>query len=80
MEALAAATRLTGDPDDPLVRFPCLRYARASGKMEWLRDFPASPWHVAVPRRREHAAVRFVPLTRLPARPATRATEAPCPV
>jgi MoaA/NifB/PqqE/SkfB family radical SAM enzyme len=25
-------------------RFPCLRCARASGKLEWLRDLPASPW------------------------------------
>src|SRR5439155_943095 len=26
---------------------PCIRCARASGKLEWLKAYPASPWHQA---------------------------------
>jgi MoaA/NifB/PqqE/SkfB family radical SAM enzyme len=33
--------------DDPLADFPCLRCARATGKMEWIRNFPDSPWSMA---------------------------------
>jgi len=28
-------------------RFPCIRCAKALGKMEWVKDYPASPWHGA---------------------------------
>lgn len=28
-------------------KFPCIRCARALGKMEWVRDYPDSPWHGA---------------------------------
>ena len=34
-------------PHDPLGPFPCLRCARASGKLAWLRAFPDSPWAAA---------------------------------
>ncbi len=34
-------------PDDRLAAFPCLRCARASGKMAWLQNFPESPWSFA---------------------------------
>jgi MoaA/NifB/PqqE/SkfB family radical SAM enzyme len=33
--------------DDPIGAFPCIRCARALGKMEWIRSYEASPWHVA---------------------------------
>lgn len=33
--------------DDPVGAFPCIRCARALGKMEWIRAYPASPWHAA---------------------------------
>jgi len=32
---------------DPVGAFPCIRCARALGKMEWIRSFPSSPWRVA---------------------------------
>lgn len=28
-------------------RFPCIRCAKALGKMEWVRDYPDSPWYPA---------------------------------
>jgi hypothetical protein len=33
--------------DDGLAAFPCLRCARATGKLAWLTNFPESPWHFA---------------------------------
>jgi MoaA/NifB/PqqE/SkfB family radical SAM enzyme len=39
-----AALASRGNAFDP---FPCLRCARALGKMAWLADYPASPWHGA---------------------------------
>lgn len=35
------------DPTDPLDPFPCMRCARATGKLEWLRAFPGTPWQQA---------------------------------
>lgn len=37
------------DPDAPHLTdpFPCLRCARAGGKLDWLRDYPMSAWHAA---------------------------------
>jgi MoaA/NifB/PqqE/SkfB family radical SAM enzyme len=32
---------------DPFNRFPCIRCARSYGKLEWLRQYPKSPWHGA---------------------------------
>lgn len=34
--------RQEGGEYDP---FPCIRCARALGKMEWVRQYPGSPWH-----------------------------------
>ncbi|MDX2192659.1 MAG: radical SAM protein [Gemmatimonadales bacterium] len=47
LAALRAAQAPTGDPADALDPFPCLRCARAQGKLAWLRQFPASPWAFA---------------------------------
>lgn len=33
--------------DDPLHALPCLRCARATGKLAWIRNFPQSPWAFA---------------------------------
>jgi MoaA/NifB/PqqE/SkfB family radical SAM enzyme len=37
------------DPRDRHVTdpFPCLRCARANGKLDWLREYPMSAWHAA---------------------------------
>jgi len=34
--------------DDPLDPFPCLRCAKACGKLDWLRTYPESPWAQAL--------------------------------
>lgn len=44
---LVALQRKRHDPTDALDAFPCLRCARATGKLEWLRAFPGTPWHDA---------------------------------
>ncbi|HEY6208673.1 MAG TPA: radical SAM protein [Gemmatimonadales bacterium] len=36
-----------GGGGDVLDSLPCIRCARASGKLEWLKAYPASPWHQA---------------------------------
>jgi MoaA/NifB/PqqE/SkfB family radical SAM enzyme len=44
------AQRVRSQPqgsDDPIGAFPCIRCARALGKMEWIRSYPSSPWHAA---------------------------------
>jgi hypothetical protein len=38
--ASAALAARGGEHD----RFPCIRCAKALGKMEWVRDYPDSPW------------------------------------
>ena len=43
-------------------RFPCIRCARALGKMEWVRQYPDSPWHAAAGPRAP-APSRLVALT-----------------
>ena len=40
------ASRPTGD--DPLDPFPCLRCAKACGKLDWLRTYHDSPWAQAL--------------------------------
>ncbi len=35
------------DPGDGLASFPCLRCARASGKLAWLGAHPGTPWQIA---------------------------------
>lgn len=47
LDAQWEATRPGDDADDPLADFPCLRCARAQGKLGWLRDHPDSPWRAA---------------------------------
>ena len=47
LEELRASTRPDPLSSDPMERFPCVRCARACGKMDWIRDYPESPWHQA---------------------------------
>jgi len=44
-----AALRRDSRPaaDDPVNPFPCLRCAKASGKLSWLNAYPQSAWHSA---------------------------------
>jgi MoaA/NifB/PqqE/SkfB family radical SAM enzyme len=44
-------------------RFPCIRCARALGKMEWIRQYPGSPWHAAAGPQAPAAPSRLVALT-----------------
>jgi MoaA/NifB/PqqE/SkfB family radical SAM enzyme len=37
----------TPGANDPLAPFPCLRCARASGKLAWLGAHPGTPWQIA---------------------------------
>jgi MoaA/NifB/PqqE/SkfB family radical SAM enzyme len=50
VNALADSTAYPGG-DDALAAFPCMRCARASGKLDWLAQFPASPWTLAAGMR-----------------------------
>jgi MoaA/NifB/PqqE/SkfB family radical SAM enzyme len=43
--ALRRDSRPAGD--DPVNPFPCLRCAKASGKLSWLNAYPQSAWHSA---------------------------------
>jgi hypothetical protein len=43
--------------------FPCIRCARVLGKMEWVREFPGSPWHGAAGPEVPAAPRRLVALT-----------------
>jgi MoaA/NifB/PqqE/SkfB family radical SAM enzyme len=54
--------------DDPVGAFPCIRCARALGKMEWIREHPHSPWHVAAGSAPPAPRPRLVPLSYRPAR------------
>ncbi len=48
LRALRAAQRPpAGGSGDVLDTLPCIRCARASKKLEWLKAYPASPWHQA---------------------------------
>lgn len=38
------ATRPDEDAQDPFLAFPCMRCAKANGKLEWLQHFPESSW------------------------------------
>lgn len=44
IDRLRDAARRTGDVTDPFDPFPCMRCARACGKLQWLRRFPDSEW------------------------------------
>ena len=48
LRALRAAQRPpVGGSGGVFDTLPCIRCARASGKLEWLKAYPASPWHQA---------------------------------
>jgi MoaA/NifB/PqqE/SkfB family radical SAM enzyme len=46
LRAQELAIRPTGD--DALDPFPCLRCARACGKLDWLKTYPSNPWAQAL--------------------------------
>lgn len=45
LEALRAAQQPPAASIDPFDRLPCMRCARASGKLAWLGAYPSSAWH-----------------------------------
>lgn len=47
LAALRRASRPAPRGSDLITPFPCLRCARASGKLSWLKAFPQSAWHGA---------------------------------
>jgi hypothetical protein len=60
LQQASARMRDEGGELDP---FPCIRCARALGKMEWIRQYPDSPWYGAVAGGTPAAARRIVTLT-----------------
>lgn len=58
-EASAALREQNGEHD----RFPCLRCARVLGKMEWVREYPDSPWYGAAGPRKPAPPRRLIALT-----------------
>lgn len=71
LEALEAQ-RLRSAPapggDDPYDAFPCIRCARSLGKMDWIRQYPNSPWRGAAAGPTGPAIPAFVPLTYVPSK------------
>jgi len=65
LEAQREASRPVGggDPFDP---FPCIRCARALGKMQWIQQHPSSPWAGAALPPAPPRAPRLVPLSYSP--------------
>jgi MoaA/NifB/PqqE/SkfB family radical SAM enzyme len=59
IEALKVISAPQG-ANDPLASMPCLRCARAAGKLQWLRAFPGTDWAVA--GKREDEPTTVVPL------------------
>jgi MoaA/NifB/PqqE/SkfB family radical SAM enzyme len=57
LDKLRRATQADPTSTDPLEKLPCIRCARVSGKMDWVRSFPDSPWHGAAVAGSRHAAV-----------------------
>jgi hypothetical protein len=47
----------------PIERFPCIRCARSLGKMQWVRQYPSSPWFEAAEPQGLVAPDRLVALT-----------------
>jgi len=47
LRELRAAQAPRAGVADVFDALPCIRCARVSGKLEWLQDYPASPWHRA---------------------------------
>jgi MoaA/NifB/PqqE/SkfB family radical SAM enzyme len=44
LDALHERSQPNAASDDPFDSFPCIRCARSMGKMDWIADYPASPW------------------------------------
>lgn len=63
LEELRDASRALAARGGEHDRFPCIRCARALGKMEWVRQYPGSPWHAAAGPPAPAAPSRFVALT-----------------
>jgi len=61
LDELWSDTRPDPTGDDPFDRFPCMRCARASGKLDWLRRYPESPWYGAGGRSRGIVALPVLP-------------------
>jgi MoaA/NifB/PqqE/SkfB family radical SAM enzyme len=59
-QRLASAPR---EGEGELEAFPCIRCARALGKMQWMRQYPDSPWHAAAEPRGPEAPRTLVTLT-----------------
>jgi MoaA/NifB/PqqE/SkfB family radical SAM enzyme len=59
-QKVASAPRGDGDPFDA---FPCIRCARAMGKMQWIREYPKSPWAGAAEPNRPPLPRSLVSLT-----------------
>lgn len=74
IDRLREATRRRGDADDPIDPFPCMRCARASGKLEWLRHHPESEWGRAYAASRAAPGPGTARLRELPTRSRSAAT------
>jgi MoaA/NifB/PqqE/SkfB family radical SAM enzyme len=54
--------------EDPIGAFPCIRCARALGKMQWIGAYPESPWYPARESAPQPRAHPLVPLSYRPRR------------
>ena len=63
LESLQGASAALAAAGGELDRFPCIRCARALGKMEWVRQYPGSPWHGAAGHEVAGTPRRLVALT-----------------
>ncbi|HEX7049909.1 MAG TPA: radical SAM protein [Longimicrobiales bacterium] len=62
VERLAAQQAASARPDhggDAFDAFPCIRCARTTGKLDWLRRYPESRWAAGAPARKVPALVRL---------------------
>ncbi|HEX2203344.1 MAG TPA: radical SAM protein [Longimicrobium sp.] len=63
-QARLGALRRGSAPDGSAFdAFPCIRCARSLGKMQWIRQFPQSPWFGAAHPEQDAPAPRLVALT-----------------
>ncbi|HEX8907123.1 MAG TPA: radical SAM protein, partial [Longimicrobiaceae bacterium] len=63
LQALRDASETLAARGGEHAAFPCIRCARALGKMEWVRQYPGSPWHGAAGPEAPHPRSRLVALT-----------------
>jgi MoaA/NifB/PqqE/SkfB family radical SAM enzyme len=61
MAALRAATRPNADSEWPLEKFPCMRCARAGGKLKWLANYPQSDWSEPASGKRALRVLGLIP-------------------